>query len=424
MELISRKSTLSGSVEMPASKSHTMRAVTIASLAEGRSVIESPLESLDTEAAANAYRALGARIACTDRRWEVDGVAGKPAVPENVIDVANSGTTLRVVMGAAALADGYTVLTGDEQIRNRPVGPLAQALGDLGAAAFTTRDNGRPPVVIRGVLSGGEATVEAATSQYVTSLLLCAPLARARGALNVTGLNEAPYVWMTLRWLADQGVSVSHDEALSRFEIQGGQRYRPVRGRVPADWSSATFFMVAAAVTKGEVVLRGLDPDDTQGDKAVADMLRAMGADVTVRAGEVVVRGGELTGRELDLNATPDALPALAVAGCFARGETRLVNVPQARLKETDRIAVMCRELSRLGADVEECDDALVIRESALRGASVHGHADHRVVMALALAGLCAQGDTRIDTAESVSVTFPDFVDLMRGLGADMHVEA
>jgi len=127
MELISRKSTLSGSVEMPASKSHTIRADAIASLAEGRSVIESPLASLDTEAAVNACRALGAQIVCQDGRWDVGGVAGKPGVPENVIDVANSGTTLRVAMGAAALADGYTVLTGDEQIRNRPVGPLAHA---------------------------------------------------------------------------------------------------------------------------------------------------------------------------------------------------------------------------------------------------------------------------------------------------------
>ena len=424
MELIARRSTLSGSVEIPGSKSHTIRAVAIASLARGESLIEAPLESLDTEAAVAAYRAFGARIACEHGRWEVRGVAGEPAVPGNVIDVANSGTTLRVAMGTAALADGYAVLTGDEQIRSRPVGPLVRALTELGVAAFTTRDNGRPPVVVRGVLCGGETTVEAATSQYVTSLLLCAPLAEGRTVLNVVKLNEAPYVRMTLRWLADQGVRVSHDDKLSRFEIDGAQQYRPVRARVPADWSSATFFMVAAAVTNGEVVLRGLDPEDTQGDKAVVGMLRAMGADVTVRAGEVLVRGGALTGLELDLNATPDALPALAVAGCFARGETRLVNVPQARLKETDRISVMCSQLSRLGADVEELEDGLVIRESALRGAPVRGHADHRVVMALALAGLRAEGQTHVDTAESVSVTFPSFVDLMRSLGADMRIEA
>ena len=420
MQIVSRKSTLAGSAGMPGSKSHTMRAIAIGSLSAGESVIEAPLRSLDTEAAIGAYRALGAEIEEDEGGIRVRGVRGKPRAAADVIDVANSGTTMRVAMGSAALAAGWTVLTGDEQIRRRPVGELVHAVEDLGGTAFTTRGNGCPPVVVRGRLRGGETTVEGVTSQYVTSLLLAAPLGDGRTLLNVRGLNEAPYVRMTIDWVARQGIRVVHDEALTRFEMEGGQVYAPVRARVPSDWSSATFFMVAAAITGGDVTLTGLDSEDSQGDKAVAEMLRSMGADVAVEREGVRVRGGELQGRELDLNATPDALPALAVAGCFARGETRLVNVPQARVKETDRIAVMRTELAKMGAEIEEMEAGLVVRESALRGSSVDGHGDHRVVMALAIAGLAAAGETRITTAESVSVTFPGFVELMGTLGAEM----
>ncbi|MFH0964020.1 MAG: 3-phosphoshikimate 1-carboxyvinyltransferase [Planctomycetota bacterium] len=423
MFLVSRASKLKGRTTIPASKSHTIRAVAISALAEGKSVIEAPLDSLDTLAAVRAYRAFGAGIDLATGRWEVQGVAGKPRTPKGEVDTANSGTTLYVAMGSAALADGRTVLTGDEQIQRRPVTNLSRALEQLGAKAVSTRGNGCPPVEVRGVIRGGEASIEAITSQYVTSVLLAAPLGQGKTRLTVTKLNEAPYVRMTLGWLAKQGIVLAHDEDLRKFEVSGGQRYKPVRARVPADWSSATFFLVAAAVTGSEITLTGLDPDDSQGDKAVAGMLAEMGAEVKHGKDGLTIRCRGLVGRELDLNATPDALPALAVAGCFARGETRLVNVPQARVKETDRIAVMREELTKMGAEVEEREDGLVVRESRLAGTQLNGHGDHRVVMALAVAGLAAEGETRIDTAESVAVTFPSFVELMRALGGEMGTE-
>jgi 3-phosphoshikimate 1-carboxyvinyltransferase len=191
---------------------------------------------------------------------------------------------------------------------------------------------------------------------------------------------------------------------------------------IPADFSSATFFLVAAAITGGRVTLRGLDMSDTQGDKAVIAMLEEMGARVTHSADGVTLEGGSLNGREFDLNATPDALPAMAVAGVCAMGETRLVNVPQARLKETDRIRVMYEELTKMGARIEELHDGLVIRNSTLRGAVVDGRHDHRVVMALSVAGLAAKGLTEIETAESAAVTFPNYLELMQTLGADVSL--
>ncbi len=194
---------------------------------------------------------------------------------------------------------------------------------------------------------------------------------------------------------------------------------------MPADFSSATFFLVAAAVTGSRLFLRGLDMADTQGDKAVVDMLKEMGCTVSVERGGLSIEGpDELRGGTFDLNATPDALPGMAVAGCLARGETRLTNVPQARIKETDRIAVMARELGRMGADATELPDGMVLRHSRLRGAEVEGHGDHRVVMALAVAALAADGPTTIHGAEAAAVTFPDFVDLMRQAGADMSVRS
>ncbi len=205
--------------------------------------------------------------------------------------------------------------------------------------------------------------------------------------------------------------------------MPGGQRYRAFDRPVPGDFSSATFFLVAAAITGSEITLVGLDRSDTQGDKVVLDYLAAMGAAIEWLPEGVRIRGGELRGGEFDLNATPDALPAMAVAACFAEGETRLVNVPQARIKETDRIAVMARELAKMGGRVVELPDGLVVQGGGLRGAVVDGHGDHRVVMALAVAGLAAPGRTEVTTAEAAAVTFPNFVDLMRSLEARIRQE-
>ncbi len=423
MELVCRKSTLSGSVEIPGSKSHTIRAVAIASLASGASRIEAPLESADTLAAVRAYSALGATIHREPACWRVDGMAGRPSVPADVIDVRNSGTTLRLAAGSACLlTDGMAVFTGDDQIRRRPLLALAQSLTDLGARVESTRGNGCAPVVVRGRLRGGRTSIEAVTSQFLSSLLLNTPLADGDTDIEVPLLNERPYVHITLDWLERSGIRLEREE-LRRFRVAGGQQYQAFTRRVPADFSSATFFLAAGALGENDILVRGLDMEDTQGDKAVIDYLRQMGARIDVTADGVRVRGGSLQGCELDLNATPDALPMMAVVGCFARGRTLLVNVPQARIKETDRIAVMREELTKMGARISERPDGLVIEESRLQPAEVDGHGDHRVVMALAVAGSAASGETRIATAEAVEVTFPTFVSCMNLLGGSVAME-
>lgn len=412
---------LNGAVNIPGSKSHTIRAVAIAALAKGESKILSPLESADARAAFAAYRAFGASIAEEPNCWRVQGTGGTPALPDTVIDTGNSGTTMNIALGTAALVKGgLVVLTGDEQVRRRPCGPLAGALNDLGASVRATRGGLCPPYVVEGPIQGGTTTFEAMTSQYVTSLLLNCPLAERDSTILVPLMHEKPYVTMTLDWLKRQGVNVTYNEDYSEFHVPGGQQYAPVSRPIPGDFSSATFFLAAGALPGNEVLCKGLDMADTQGDKAVVDYLKAMGASVTEEPGGIRVKYQALKGCEIDLNATPDALPMMAALACFAEGTTRLVNVPQARLKETDRITVMRLELEKLGANIEELEDGLVIHASKLRAAAVEGHGDHRIVMSLAIAATQIPGTTAIHGAEAMRITFPTFVEALEGLGGKL----
>jgi 3-phosphoshikimate 1-carboxyvinyltransferase len=425
MKLITGKSRLRGTVSIPGSKSHTIRAVAIASLASGESLIREPLDSSDTRAAVDCYRALSAAIDVSDPKlWKVRGTGGEIMPPQEIIDVGNSGTTLRVAMGSAALAPAgrTTKFTGDEQIQTRPVGPLMDALNDLGAKCVSLRGNGKVPVEIAGKLAGGKTTIAATTSQYLSSLLLCTPLASQDTEIDVTLLNEPGYVQMTLDWLDKQRTEYENQQ-MRKFTVKGNQSYKAFDAKVAADFSSATFFLCAAALCADEVTLLGLDFADSQPDKAVVDYLKAMGADVAVSRDSVTIKASPLRGAELDMNATPDALPAMAVTAAFAEGTTKLLNVPQARSKETDRIKCMAEELGKMDVDVEELPDGLIINGSRLKPAELCGRADHRIVMALALAGLNMEGQCSIDTAEAMSVTFPDYVALMRSLGADMQMK-
>jgi len=289
--------------------------------------------------------------------------------PEDVVNMMNSGTSTRIALGMASLGTGYAVFTGDASLRTRPMGSLLGALANLGATAFSTRGDGRLPAVVRGSIRGGETAVEGTTSQYVSSLLICTPLAERDTRISVANLRERPYVEMTMRWLDSQRIRYRNDN-FEGFVVEGRQAYHPFVRRVPGDFSSATFFLCAAAITDSDLTLVGLDMEDVQGDKRVVDMLGAMGA----------------------------------------------------RIKETDRIAALQQELGRMGADVEELPDGLIVRHSSLRGARVDGRGDHRVVMALAVAGLVAEGITRITTAEAIRVTFPNFVELMTRCGGRMRL--
>lgn len=423
---------LEGAVLVPSSKSHTIRALLIAAGATGISHIENALDSADARSCIAAIRTLGVSVDETARTSTglslaltppEGGAFGSPAGDAALrIDVGNSGTTLFLLAAMAALRRGETTFDGDDSIRGRDAEPLLNALRALGADV-----HGGPfaPFSVRGPLRAG-ASVEIAcpTSQYLSALLLAAPLIPAapprETVLVPTVLYERPYVDMTCWWLDQQDISYRREE-YRRFAVAPGQRYNPVRTTLPGDYSSATFWFAAAALTGGSVTVEGLAPDDVQGDRGVLDILAAMGATVAWnREGEcapaVTVRGPLQRGGFFDLNAMPDALPALAAAACYAPEPVTLGNVPQARSKETDRIAVMARVLNTLGAETEELPDGLVIRPSALAGGTVESHGDHRIAMALAIAALGASGPVRIRDAGAAAVTYPSFFTELRRL--------
>lgn len=415
------KSNVAGKVKIPGSKSHTIRAVFISSLAHGTSEITNPLISNDALSSVEICKALGADIKVFKDKFIVKGFNSSPQIPLDVINAANSGTSINFGVATAALADGYSIFTGDYQIRKRPMGPLISAMNNLGASIFSTRNNGAPPVVVKGRMTGGKTQLDGVTSQYLSSLLVNLPLCEKDSEIDLTRLYEIPYAEITLWWLNKQGIKYENNDFKS-FTIKGNQTYKAFNLPIPGDFSSATFFMVLSAISGTELILENLDMSDPQGDKQVLSILQSMGAKVNFTDKNIIIKGNGLKGREIDMNAIPDALPAMAVAGCFAEGETRLVNVPQARLKETDRISVMCTELKKMGADIRELPDGLVIKQSKLRGCRVEGHDDHRIVMALAIAGLNLETDTVISTAEAINVTFPEFVDLISTCGGSIRL--
>jgi|TARA_B100001971_G_scaffold179314_1_gene174727 3-phosphoshikimate 1-carboxyvinyltransferase len=422
MELIINKiEKLTGQIEIPGSKSHTIRAVVIASLANGTSKIINPLFSDDTKAAINGCKALGAKIKQQGNLILIEGFNAKPQEPKEKLDMLNSGTSINMLTSIAALGNFKVTLDGDNSLRKRPLQPLLGALENLGVSAKSINNNNCPPIEIQGPIKGGKTEVDCKSSQYVSSLLISCPLIEKDTEIIVKNLCEIPYIKMTLKWLDDFNIKYENKN-LEYFKIYGNQKYNSFEKSIPADWSSAAFPICAAAITQSDVLIKGPDINDTQGDKKIIDYLKKMGADINLEEKGIRVKGKELKGCEIDLNKTPDLLPIMAVVACFAKGETKLTNVAHARIKETDRIKVMHDELKKMNADITELKDGLVIRHKTLKGASLTGHSDHRVVMALSLAGLIAEGKTVIDTAESVSVTYPNYFETMKALGANFGV--
>lgn len=409
-----KPSAISGEISIPASKSQTIRALLIAAFSKEKSVIRNPLVSSDTLSCVNAIRALGASVEFNEDSSVCYVDASALECSKDVtIDAGNSGTTEYLLLGLAASLGGRITITGDEQLRSRPAGPLAKALEDLGAEVKA--DCGKPPVSIKGPLRGGSTVIECKTSQYLSSLLLASPLASSDCRIDCSLLYEKPYVELTLGWLREQGIEFTISDDLEHASVKGGQRYRGFDKLITGDFSSASFFAAAAAITGCTLTISGLDRYDKQGDKAILDILQAMGAGIEWKSGSsVTVKGPErLKGGEFDLNAIPDTLPILAVTGAFAHGDVHLTNAPQARIKETDRIRTMVENLRALGADVEEEEDGMLIHgKGRLDGGEAKGFGDHRIIMALAIGALKAEKGITIDDTDAVSVTFPTFFSL------------
>jgi 3-phosphoshikimate 1-carboxyvinyltransferase len=424
MKLIVRPSKLKGSITIPSSKSHTIRALLIGTLAPGTSTIRRPLLTGDGASALGAARSLGAKTSSKGEVFTITGRGSDYNSGADFFDMGNSGTGTNLFTSAAALGSRKRKFDGDNSLRSRPFKHLLDALAPLGAHYERERENGDLPFTISGPLKGGTTTVNGVSSQFLSSLLFSCPLIKGGDTdITVVNLQEIPYVELSLWWLKKQGIKFEHNADYTKFHVPGNQSYKPFNMTVPADFSSATFAAVGGALTGGPITLQGLDFTDPQGDKGVFDVLKKTGAIVAHGDGGVTVSSDRtLKAGIMDLNPMPDSLPAISVLACTLDGETRIVNVGHARIKETDRIVVMREELTKMGASVTETPDGLIIRKSDLHGAKVSGRDDHRVVMALALAGCVARGETIIETAEAAAVTYPSFVDDFKALGANMEI--
>lgn len=415
--LVSPVDDLTGKIAVPGSKSHTIRAVIAALLGKGTSYIHAPLYSADTRSALNAAGKLGAKISETPELWQITGCGKSFTTPDGPIDLGNSGTTMRIITAAAALGTKPVSFDGDESLRTRIMAGELASLATLGAKCQSS--NGFAPLSVCGPLTGGKAKVDGTTSQYLTALLMALPLAQGDSELVLDFLNEADYVRITLDWLQRCGITVKVSGDLLHCEIPGNQEYAAFDRVIPADFSTAAFPLGAGLVAGKEVRIANLDFDDLQGDKRVFDYARQMNGDISMDNGDVVVRRSALTGGDFDLNATPDALPLMAVLGCYAQGVTKLLNVPQARLKECDRIAAMTAELRKMGAKITELPDGMVIYGGKkLHGCQVNSYHDHRIAMALTVAAMTADGTTEIIDGDCCQVTYPDFAADFRRLGA------
>lgn len=416
-------SKIQGELDAPTSKSYTHRAIAIGALSS-ECIVRKPLLSADTLATVAACEKLGAKIELINGDLHITGIKGKPCVPDDVIDVKNSGTTLRLMTAISSLANGATVLTGDSSIRGRPNQPLLDVLNKMSVEVFSTRNNGCAPIVVRGGLRGSAAEIDGSmSSQFISALLIACPLAAEDTILSVKGqMKSRPYVDITIEMLAEAGVRILLDENNGiRFIIPANQKYDLKEYTVPGDFSSASYLLAAAAMLGPCISVHNLFPSK-QGDSEIINVLRQMGTDVhwDTEKGIVTVKRRTLKGIMFDAGATPDLVPTVAVLAAVADGVTVIGNAKHVRYKETDRLHAMALELSKMGIMVKEEPDSLTITGGKLIGAAVHGWHDHRIVMALTLAGMVA-GNTTIDTAESVSISYPDFFEEMKSIGAKIE---
>jgi 3-phosphoshikimate 1-carboxyvinyltransferase len=409
-------SRIEGEVQAPASKSLMLRAVAAAVLTEGRAVtISNPSVCDDAEAALGIAEGLGAAVRREAGRTVIEPGAGPVT---RFLRCGESGLCLRLFPAVAALRSEEFVFEAQGSLLRRPVAMLEAPLRALGAKCETRQ--GLAPVVVRGPLRGGRAAVDGGlSSQALTGLLLALPRALGDSELAVAALQSRAYVELTLDFLRRAGIRIS-GEAPGVLRIPGGQAYTRTSYAIEGDWSGAAFLLVAGALA-GEVTVRGLDPSSLQADRAVCDALERSGAGVTIMPSAVSVCRGDLQAFEMDLADAPDLFPPLVALAASCQGTTRLHGVGRLRHKESDRAAALREEFGRLGADIRLEGPALVVRGGTLRGGTVGPHGDHRIAMALAVAGLRSGGEVVIEDAGCVGKSYPRFFEDLAAVGGRIH---
>ena len=406
-----------GVVTIPGSKSYTHRALILSSLADGESVLINGLRCEDTEHTVQALIKFGVEVFWESDRVRVLGRGGKFKGTDDRIDVGNSGASMRFLTALAALKKGVTLLDGSERMRKRPIGELLNGLGELGVRAYSQKGDDCPPVVVESHgLKGGRARIKGEeSSQFLSGLLMVVPYALRDVNIEVTGpLASKPYVDITRDVMSAFGVEIQ-SQGYDSFFVKAGQRYLPQTYRIEGDASNASYFFSAAAVCRGRVKVKGLNPGTLQGDIGFLEILESMGCRVTRGKDWIEVLGGELHGIEMDMNEMPDLVPTLAVTAAFAQGNAVIQNIRHLRFKESDRLHALAVELSKMGIRVREGEDWLEIEGGKPHGAEIETYDDHRMAMSFAIAGLVIPG-VKIKGERCVDKSFPGFWETLQEL--------
>ena len=412
-EIVPVSRPVSGTIRPPGSKSLTNRALVVAALAEGTSHLTGVLDSRDTQVMIDSLRRLGIAVehSPADCSIVVSGCSGRPPVAVADLWLENSGTSIRFLTALCALGRGTFRLDGNARMRERPIGDLLESLRQFGISVAAELGTDCPPVVLTSDgLRGGTTTVNAdVSSQFLSAILMAAPCAASPVEIRLAGeMVSEPYVEMTWKVMSQFGVNVDRDEP-GRYLIRP-QSYRGRSYDIEPDASAASYFFAAAAVTGGEITVEGLTANALQGDVFFVNALERMGCEVTWNAESITVRGRELHGIDIDMNAISDTAQSLACVAPFATGPTRIRNVAHLRHKETDRVAAVVTELQRLGLSVEEHPDGMTIHPGPLQPGSVATYDDHRMAMSFALLGLRVPGIVIADPG-CTSKTYPHYFD-------------
>jgi len=410
------RSCLRGEVTAPPSKSYTHRAIILGALVGERFEVIRPLISDDTEATLSAIEMMGATI---DRGVNSIRIfCPRIVAPKSTIDARNSGTTLRLISGIAALIEGKTQITGDDSLRRRPMKPLLNALRELGAKCAGEGAEEHPPVRIEGPMTGTHAKLPGdVSSQFISSLLIACPMKKTPTRIKITGSQKSrSYVDISLDVLKKLRIEVNR--VPDGFEMQGGQRPKGRTFEIPGDFSSAAFLMCGAAITGGDVRIRGLDISSPQGDAAILKVLSEFGSKIETSGDMIRCVAGERLPFEFDVSNTPDLFPILAVIAATANGRSRLFGGEHLKFKESNRIETTVAMLSDLGVDAQATADGCIINgKGKIRGGTINTHNDHRIMMSAVIAGLASEQGVILSDDSSYVISYPAFIDDVQKLG-------
>jgi 3-phosphoshikimate 1-carboxyvinyltransferase len=404
-------------VQAPSSKSYTIRALMCAALVHGRSEIRHPLCSDDTEAALRVLSQIGVQASLQDEVWYIEGDNFQS--PAKDLFCGDSAATLRFMSSICAAIPGKSRLTAGSSLAKRPVKTLVEGLKQWGVD-ISCRGEVAPVKVNGGHIRGGLSQIPGnISSQYVSAMLLITPLAEQNTLLCLTTpLESKPYVLMTLKCLQRFGIQIKYSDELVEFEASP-QSYQPTQYLVEGDWSSASYLLGLGAVA-GEITVKNLNSQSLQGDKAILDFLKEMGASIEVTKDSIKVKRKQLNALEADLSDCIDLLPTMAVLAALAQGTSVLTGIQRARLKESNRVQAVKEGLEQAGIKVIEEPDKLTITGRNPRKAIIDSKNDHRIAMAFSLLG-AASGGISINNAESVSKTYPEYWNTLRSLGVKLN---